>query len=188
MRSGSRTRIGRRTSRRRSNYEIRRLGDYPETKNFHDALIRLMTRSPTPLDLRQRLDVWRLLRASKALADQNERINYAADALDAGASREAQAVLEEFAAGKSAAQLDAKFNTALATAKTRVAAARRRLPRSRGRCQGRQCAAGADRRELQLCRRQLRQGGRDVSTGRPARRAGQGRTEDQPGCCAGAGR
>jgi hypothetical protein len=105
------------------NYEIRRLGDYPETKNFHDALIRLMTRSPTPLDLRQRLDVWRLLRASGALADQNERINYASDALDAGASREAQAVLEEFAKGKTPAQLDAKFNAALASARTRSASA-----------------------------------------------------------------
>lgn len=105
------------------NYEIKRLGDYPETKNFHDALIRLMTRSPTPLDLRQRLDVWRLMRASGALADQNERILYASDALDAGASREAQTVLEDYAKGKTPAQLDAKFNATLASARTRAASA-----------------------------------------------------------------
>lgn len=105
------------------NYEIRRLGDYPDTKNFHDALRRLIARSPTPFDTRQRLDVWRLMRASKSLADQNETLAYAGDALEVGASREALAVLEEYRAGKSAAQLDASFTQTLASARTRAAGA-----------------------------------------------------------------
>lgn len=88
-----------------ASYELKRYADYPDPKNFHDALIRLQTRS-APLDLRQRLDVWRLMRASKTLADQKEYILYAYDALEAGASREAKAVVEEYKATKGAPDAD----------------------------------------------------------------------------------
>lgn len=104
-------------------YEQRRLADYPTTKNLHDALLRLMTRSQVTFDTRQRLDVYRLMRASKSLADQRERQNYALDALDVGASREAQAVLEEVRAGRPVTALEPDMRTALAQANTRVAAA-----------------------------------------------------------------
>lgn len=105
-----------------ASYELRRYADYPLPKNFHDALTRLQTRSAT-LDLRQRLDVWRLMRASNTLADQKERVLYAGDALEAGASREAKAVLEEFRAGRPAASLDPEVRTLLTQANSRVAAA-----------------------------------------------------------------
>lgn len=97
-------------------YELKRLTDYPTAKNLHDALIRLLTRSQTSFDRRQRLDVWRLLRASKALADQKERMLYASDALEVGASREGLAVLQEAAAGRPAASLDPDLRASIASA------------------------------------------------------------------------
>lgn len=102
-----------------ASYELKRYADYPDPKNFHDALIRLQTRS-APLDLRQRLEVWRLMRASKTLADQKEYLIYANEALEAGASREAKAVVEEF---KSRGALDADLTKTLADATRRVATA-----------------------------------------------------------------
>lgn len=104
-------------------YEIKRLAAFPGPKNFHDALIRLMTRAQTNLDTRQRLDIWRLMRASKALADQKERQFYAQDALEVGASREAKAVLDEFAAGKPAGSLGADWAKLTTSANASVASA-----------------------------------------------------------------
>lgn len=104
-------------------YEQKRLADYPGTKNLHDALIRMLTRSQLKFDTRQKLDVWRLMRASKSLADQKERELYAADALEVGASREAQAVLEEFRAGRPIASLDPSLRTLLTQANARASAA-----------------------------------------------------------------
>ncbi|MES2754565.1 MAG: hypothetical protein V4659_07870 [Pseudomonadota bacterium] len=99
-------------------WEQRLLADYPSNKNWHDALVRFLARGPT-LDLRQRLDVWRLLRAAKALADEKERRLYAQDALDSGGSREALAVLTEIRAS-----ISEPSTTALLTqATTRAAAA-----------------------------------------------------------------
>lgn len=105
-----------------ASYELKRYADYPDPKNFHDALIRLQTRS-APLDLRQRLDVWRLLRASNTLTGDKERLLYAQDALEAGASREAKAVMEELRAGRAATALDADAKRMLADATSRAAAA-----------------------------------------------------------------
>ncbi len=104
-------------------YELKRLSDYPSTKNLHDALIRLLTRSQTSFDRRQRLEVWRLLRASKALADQKERMLYAADAFDVGAAREGLAVLQEAQAGRPVASLDPELKTMLGQATRQSAAA-----------------------------------------------------------------
>lgn len=96
-------------------YELRWNTDFPSPKNWHDSLVRMQTRGAT-LDLRQRLDVWRLMRASKAIADEKERHFYAQDALDAGATREALAVLQS---GNASDPETAKL---LASARTRAAA------------------------------------------------------------------
>lgn len=95
-------------------YELRWNADYPDPKNWHDSLNRLLTRGAA-LDKRQRLDVWRLMRASNAIADQKERQIYAQDALDVGASREALAVLQTANAS------DPNIAALLAQAKTRTA-------------------------------------------------------------------
>ena len=105
-----------------STWELRHVADYPSPKNWHDALIRLQTRGAT-LDLRQRLDVWRLMRAAKALPDEKERRAYAADALEAGASREAVSLIEEIQAGRPATALDPDTRALLVQAQTRVKAA-----------------------------------------------------------------
>ncbi len=100
-----------------ASYELKRYADYPDPKNFHDALARLQNRSAT-LDLRQRLDVWRLMRASKTLADQKEYTIYAMDALDAGAAREAKSLVDEYRATRGAP--DAELAKAGADAATRL--------------------------------------------------------------------
>lgn len=97
-------------------YELRWNAEYPDRKNWHDSLNRLMTRGQS-LDLRQRLDVWRLMRASDAIADEKEKRLYAMDALEAGASREALAVLQ------TATATDPDGVKLLANAKARAATA-----------------------------------------------------------------
>lgn len=95
-------------------YELRWNADYPSQKNWHDSLNRLMGRAHT-MDARQRLDVWRLMRASNAMADEKEKRIYAEDALAAGASREALAVIQ------TANTSDPDGAKILANAKARVA-------------------------------------------------------------------
>lgn len=95
-------------------YELRWNDDYPSQKNWHDSLNRLMTRAHQ-MDARQRLDVWRLMRASNAMADEKEKRIYAQDALEAGASREALTVLQ------TANTSDPDGAKLLASAKARVA-------------------------------------------------------------------
>lgn len=96
-------------------YELRWNADFPDRKNWHDSLNRLMTRG-AKLDTRQRLDVWRLMRASNAMADEKERRFYVQDALEAGASREALAVMQ------TGTTSDADGAKLLAMARTRAAA------------------------------------------------------------------
>ena len=95
-------------------YELRWNADYPDRKNWHDSLNRLMTRAHQ-MDARQRLDVWRLMRASNAMADEKEKRVYAQDALQAGASREALTVMQ------TASTSDPEGAKLLADAKARVA-------------------------------------------------------------------
>lgn len=75
-------------------YELRWNADYPDRKHWHDSLNRLMTRAYDMKEAKQRLDVWRLMRASNAMADEKEKRFYAEDALLAGSSREALAVIQ----------------------------------------------------------------------------------------------
>lgn len=76
---------------------------YPNPKNWRNAVIVYGFEGSTSatLDKRQKVDLFRLLRANKALADQNDYAEYAQDLQDIGLPYEAKAVIEEGrAAGK----------------------------------------------------------------------------------------
>lgn len=76
---------------------------YPTAKNWRNAIIiyGFEGSSSAALDKRQKVDLFRLLRANKALADQNDYAEYAQDLQDIGLPAEAKAVIEEGrAAGK----------------------------------------------------------------------------------------
>ncbi len=76
---------------------------YPTAKNWRTAVIIYGFQGATSsqLDKRQKVDLWRLLRANKALADQNDYAEYAQDLYDIGLPSEAKSVIEEGrAAGK----------------------------------------------------------------------------------------
>lgn len=76
---------------------------YPNPKNWRNAIIIYGFEGSTSaaLDKRQKVDLFRLLRANKALADQNDYAEYAQDLQDIGLPLEAKSVIEEGrAAGK----------------------------------------------------------------------------------------
>lgn len=76
---------------------------YPTAKNWRTAVIIYGFEGATAsqLDKRQKVDLFRLLRANKALADQNDYAEYAQDLYDIGLPTEAKSVIEEGrAAGK----------------------------------------------------------------------------------------
>ena len=74
---------------------------YPSPKNWRDVIVTygLQDRnSIAQLDNAQKLDLYRLLRAAKALADQADYAEYAQKAFDKGLPAETQTVLKEGAA------------------------------------------------------------------------------------------
>ena len=76
---------------------------YPSPKNWRDVIISygFSNDSPVKLDTPQKIDLFRLMRASKSLADQNDYMEYAQYATDKGLPAEAAAVLKEgMATGK----------------------------------------------------------------------------------------
>lgn len=70
---------------------------YPTAKNWRTAVIIYGFQGATSdqLDKRQKVDLFRLLRANKALADQNDYAEYAQDLYDIGLPSEAKSVIEE---------------------------------------------------------------------------------------------
>lgn len=68
---------------------------YPTEKNWREALVYYAFAGPYKLDKRERIDVFRLLRAAKALGDQNDYAEYAQNLVDVGLPQEAKAVIEE---------------------------------------------------------------------------------------------
>ena len=70
---------------------------YPTAKNWRNAIIIYGFEGATAaaLDKRQKVDLFRLLRVNKALADQNDYAEYAQDLSDIGLPEEAKAVIEE---------------------------------------------------------------------------------------------
>lgn len=72
---------------------------YPTTKNWRDAVVYYGFQGPYKLDKRERVDLFRLLRAAKALSDQLDYSEYAEDLFDIGLPKEAKAVIDEARAG-----------------------------------------------------------------------------------------
>lgn len=74
---------------------------YPTAKNWREALVYYAFAGPYKLDKRERIDIFRLLRAVKSLGDQNDYAEYAQNLLDVGLPQEAKDVIDEGrAAGK----------------------------------------------------------------------------------------
>ncbi|MET4898534.1 hypothetical protein RN629_15470 [Sphingomonadaceae bacterium jetA1] len=96
---------------------------YPTAQNWRNALViyGLQPGSLATLDKNQRLDLFRLMRVSKSLADQNDYMEYAQYATDKGLPAEAATVLKEgMATGKiPAGNATAKAMLSAAEAKTR---------------------------------------------------------------------
>ena len=76
---------------------------YPSSKNWRDALILsgIQANALIPLDEAQKVDVFRLMRATNSLADQTDYLQYADSVNRRGLPSEAQAVIKEgLASGK----------------------------------------------------------------------------------------
>lgn len=93
---------------------------YPTPKSWRDAVIYYGFQGSTKLDKRERVDLFRLLRAAKALGDQNDYAEYAEDLFDVGLPNEAKAVIDEGraagkvpAAGGSASMIYGESQTAI---------------------------------------------------------------------------
>jgi len=95
---------------------------YPTPKNWRDVVVTygLSSNSIAKLDDSQKIDLFRLLRANKALADQNDYLEYADDVQRRGLPAEALAVIKE---GQAAGKIPAS-NT---LAKTMVTEATRQV-------------------------------------------------------------
>ncbi len=97
---------------------------YPTTKNWRDVVVTygLSSNSIAKLDDSQKIDLFRLLRQTKALADQNDYLEYADDVQRRGLPAEALAVIKE---GQAAGKIPAANTLAktMATEATRQVAA-----------------------------------------------------------------
>ena len=96
---------------------------YPTSKNWRDVVFvyGLQPTSIAKLDNQQQIDLWRLLRASRALADQYDYREYAQKVFDRGLPAEAATVLKEgTAAGKLAGNADAASLMSAAQQRVRV--------------------------------------------------------------------
>ncbi|UZK69756.1 hypothetical protein OKW76_01355 [Sphingomonas sp. S1-29] len=91
------------------------LTEYPTAKNWRTSLI--VFRDGVTLDNQAKLDLFRLMRSTKALADQNDYIEYADMAYRAGLPFETKAVIDEGrASGKMPASAGARLYTDAQTA------------------------------------------------------------------------
>lgn len=85
---------------------------YPTAKNWSESLLWFAFTSPTKLDKRERIDVFRLMRAAKAINDQDVYLEFAEDLFDVGLPNEAKAVIDE---GRAAGKVPATGGRAAAT-------------------------------------------------------------------------
>lgn len=85
--------------------------EYPTAKHWREAVLLYgFNGAASPqLDKRAKIDLWRLLRVNKALADQNDYAEYAEDLSDVGLGAEAKAVIDE---GRAAGKIPATFGPA----------------------------------------------------------------------------
>ena len=96
---------------------------YPTSKNWRDVVFiyGLQPTSLAKLDNQQQIDLWRLLRAARALADQYDYREYAQKVFDRGLPAESATVLKEGqASGKLAGSADAQSLLTAAQQRVRV--------------------------------------------------------------------
>lgn len=99
------------------------LADYPSRKNWRAVIMdyRFNTGVTAALDKRMKIDLWRLLRINKALADQIDYTELAEELYDVGLGVEAKAVIDE---GRAAGKIPAGFapaNSLYAEAQRQIA-------------------------------------------------------------------
>jgi len=103
---------------------MRQLGDYPTVENWRKVIVIYrdsITKGGTPLDRDQKIDLFRLMRFTGALADFNDYFDYSSFAAAAGLPWEAKTVIEE---GKKAGKIpnsNADFAKVSATAQAAIA-------------------------------------------------------------------
>lgn len=96
---------------------------YPTSKNWRDAIVTygLSSGSVVQVTDPQKIDLFRLMRATRSLADQNDYVEYADELQKRGLPAEAQAVLKE---GQAAGKIPASNATAKALLSESAAAVR----------------------------------------------------------------
>ena len=89
----------------------RYLAAYPSQKNWRDMVVfyGIQPQSAVPMDKGQKIDLYRLLRSGKALADQYDYEIYAQWAIDLGLPWEAKSVIQE---GRAAGKIPANSENA----------------------------------------------------------------------------
>lgn len=97
-------------------------GAYPTPKNWRDAIViyGFQGSSASALDKRQRIDLFRLMRATNALADQVDYSEYAQICYDLGLPSEAIAVIKE---GRASGKIPATAGAGILTDAQRAVAA-----------------------------------------------------------------
>lgn len=102
---------------------MRQVKEYPTVANWRKVLVLYrdsVDRSNTPLDRAQRIDLFRLMRATGALADQQDFFDYAKASVDAGLPWEAVAVIDEGRKAGTVPAASADINRAYTAAQTAV--------------------------------------------------------------------
>ena len=89
------------------------LVDYPAPANWHDSILIMGLQGPNAASLtsRQRLDLYRLMRATRSLTAQRDYLEYADAAANVGQVTEARAVIQQ---GRSSGAVPATDSTATA--------------------------------------------------------------------------
>ena len=82
------------------------VGAYPTAANWRDMILLYLQGNEKNLDKRQRIDVYRLMRATKSLADQRDYGDYAQLAYDSGLGAETKTVIDE---GRAAGKVPASY-------------------------------------------------------------------------------
>lgn len=102
---------------------MRQTREYPTIANWRRVIVlyrEMKDRAGTPLDRDQKIDLFRLMRFTGALADQNDYFDYATFAVSAGLPWESKAVIE---AGRTAGKVPAAnpdFGRVMSTAETAI--------------------------------------------------------------------
>lgn len=102
---------------------MRQLREFPTTQNWRKTIVLYrdsVNAAGTQLDRRQRIDLFRLMRATKTLADQNDYFDYSKAAVEGGLPWEGGAVIVEGRASGKVPASSADFNQVAQMADTAI--------------------------------------------------------------------